>query len=215
MIRADIASRHYMSVPPWSFSQLRSRADISTISTFSTGKFVPTIFIDIHIHTYILYLYNILYLRFSLCLEENATRHPSFSRTFYLIVSIFHNYLFLVLKRKIANITRSSINILKIWSRLGADTTTTRRQYYYSSFTTSSVSYCGGCSCTFIYYLSHCIFSHHFWWSFITIRRNPVAEIRKIDERFRSVVCYAYRPWQYYNTYSVSNWLDAKIAEFS
>ena len=108
-----------------------------------------------------LYLYNILYLRFSLCLEENATRHPSFSRTFYLIVSIFHNYLFLVLKRKIANITRSSINILKIWSRLGADTTTTRRQYYYSSFTTSSVSYCGGCSCTFIYYLSHCIFSHH------------------------------------------------------
>lgn len=161
MIRADIASRHYMSVPPWSFSQLRSRADISTISTFSTGKFVPTIFIDIHIHTYILYLYNILYLRLSLCLEENATRHPSFSRTFYLIVSIFHNYLFLVLKRKIANITRSSINILKIWSRLGADTTTTRRQYYYSSFTTSSVSYCGGCSCTFIYYLSHCIFSHH------------------------------------------------------
>lgn len=93
MIRAGICVTAAMIV----LAIIRRWAVVFTIPTSSTGKFVPTIFIDIHIHTYTLYI--TYYISTARCVSRKMPHvtYPSLSHS--------HSHSF-----SLANILPISIN---------------------------------------------------------------------------------------------------------
>lgn len=109
------------------------------------------------------------------------------SRTFYLLVSIFRcSPVPYTEEEKRERVIRPWSNILKVRSRLGADTTTILSLLLVTTLPTSLSNY-GGCPC--IIRSSHSISFFIVWRLFVTIRRYSVVGTRKIVDCFQFVVC--------------------------